>query len=49
MLRGDVRVAIPSPQRDPASFESYANTLRGQGGATLPEQVLARPTMVSPP
>ncbi len=48
LLRDDVRVAISSPQREPASFESYANTLRGQGGTALPQQVLAKPTTVSP-
>ena len=48
LLRDDVRVAISSPQREPASFESYANTLRGQGGTTLPQQVLLKPTTVSP-
>lgn len=48
LLRDDVRVAISSPQREPASFESYANTLRGQGGATLPQQILAKPTTISP-
>jgi molybdate transport system substrate-binding protein len=48
LLRDDVRVAISSPQREPASFESYANTLRGQGGPQLPELILKKTTTVSP-
>jgi molybdate transport system substrate-binding protein len=48
LLRDDVRVAIPSPQREPASFGSYARTMRGQGDAALAGQVLAKPTTVSP-
>jgi len=48
LARPDVRVAISSPQREPASFESYAATLRAQGGADLPAVVLAKATTVSP-
>ncbi|SEK85277.1 molybdate ABC transporter substrate-binding protein [Nitrosovibrio tenuis] len=48
LLRNDVRVAISSPQREPASFENYAKTLRGQGGTELPRQVLAKSTTISP-
>jgi len=48
LLRNDIRVAISSPQREPASFESYANTLRSQGGAALLQQVLAKTTTISP-
>lgn len=48
LLRDDVRVAISSPVREPASFESYSNTLRAQGGADLPERILKKPGTVSP-
>ena len=48
LLRDDVRVAISSPRREPASFESYSNTLRGQGGAELPDMILKKATTVSP-
>jgi hypothetical protein len=48
LARDDVRVAISSPKREPASFESYANTLRAQGGAELPARVLAKTSTVSP-
>jgi len=48
LLRDDVRVAISSPTREPASFESYSATLRAQGGAQLPERVLAKKSTVSP-
>src|SRR3954468_24414467 len=40
LMRQDVRVALSSPAREPASFESYSATLRAQGGADFPEQVL---------
>jgi ABC-type molybdate transport system substrate-binding protein len=48
LLREDVRVALSSPKREPASYESYANTLRAQGGAQVPERVLAKTNTVSP-
>ena len=48
LLRDDVRVAISSPRREPASFESYSTTLRGQGGAGLPDMILQKATTVSP-
>ena len=48
LARPEVRVAISSPQREPASFESYAATLRAQGGDALPAAVLAKPSTVSP-
>jgi ABC-type molybdate transport system substrate-binding protein len=48
LLRNDVRVAISSPNREPASFESYSNTLRAQGGATLPETILRKVNTISP-
>jgi molybdate transport system substrate-binding protein len=48
LMRSDVRVAISSPAREPASFESYANTLRAQGGAQLPDLILKKSTTISP-
>ena len=48
LARPEVRVAISSPQREPASFDSYAATLRAQGGADLPAVVLGKPSTVSP-
>jgi len=44
LMRDDVRVAISSPEREPASYESYSNTLRAQGGAQFPELVLKKAT-----
>lgn len=48
LMRDDVRVAISSPVREPASYESYSNTLRAQGGAQFPELILKKSTTVSP-
>ena len=48
LMRDDVRVAISSPVREPASYESYSNTLRAQGGAQFPEQILKKATTISP-
>jgi molybdate transport system substrate-binding protein len=48
LMREDVRVAMSSPAREPASFESYANTLRAQGGAQFPERLLKKANTVSP-
>jgi ABC-type molybdate transport system substrate-binding protein len=48
LMREDVRVALSSPAREPASYESYANTLRAQGGAQFPERLLQKPNTVSP-
>jgi molybdate transport system substrate-binding protein len=48
LLREDVRVAISSPVREPASYESYSNTLRAQGGAAFPELILKKATTISP-
>lgn len=48
LAREDVRVAISSPQREPASFESYAETLRGQGGPQFADTILNKPTTVTP-
>lgn len=48
LMRNDVRVALSSPVREPASFESYSNTLRAQGGPELPELILKKRTTVSP-
>ena len=48
LMRDDVRVAISSPAHEPASYESYANTLRAQGGAQFPELILKKSTTISP-
>jgi ABC-type molybdate transport system substrate-binding protein len=48
LLREDVRVAISSPVREPASYESYSNTLRAQEGAAFPELILKKATTISP-
>jgi ABC-type molybdate transport system substrate-binding protein len=48
LARQDVRVAISSPKQEPASFESYANTLRAQGGPRFPEEILKKPSTISP-
>ncbi|MFM9883506.1 MAG: molybdate ABC transporter substrate-binding protein [Burkholderiales bacterium] len=48
LLRDDVRVAISSPQREPASFESYSNTLRAQGGSGIPDMILKKSNTISP-
>ncbi len=48
LMRDDVRVAISSPAREPASFESYAKTLRAQGGAQFPDLVLKKTSTISP-
>jgi len=48
LMRDDVKVALSSPVREPASFESYSNTLRAQGGKDLPELLLKKASTVSP-
>ncbi len=48
LMRNDVRVALSSPTREPASFESYADTLRAQGGPQLPDLLLKKAGTVSP-
>ena len=48
MMRDDVSVAISSPDREPASYESYSNTLRAQGGPQFPELLLKKSTTLSP-
>jgi ABC-type molybdate transport system substrate-binding protein len=48
LMRDDVRVAISSPVREPASFDSYAKTLRAQGGAQFPDLVLRKTSTISP-
>src|SRR4051812_24333380 len=48
LMREDVRVALSSPTREPASFESYSATLRAQGGAEYPDQLLKKTSTVSP-
>lgn len=42
LLRPEVRVAISSPEREPASYGSYAATLDAQGGAGFARAVLAK-------
>jgi hypothetical protein len=41
-------VALSSPAREPASFESYSATLRAQGGADFPDRVLKKASTISP-
>jgi len=48
LAREDVRVALSSPVREPASYESYSSTLRAQGGAEFPDRILKKITTVSP-
>jgi ABC-type molybdate transport system substrate-binding protein len=48
LMREDVRVALSSPTREPASFESYSATLRAQGGAQMPDRLLRKTSTVSP-
>ena len=48
LARKDVRVAISSQAREPASFESYANTLRAQAGPEFLEALLKKTSTTSP-
>ena len=48
LMRSDVRVALSSPAREPASFESYSHTLRAQGGPQLPDLLLKKTSTISP-
>lgn len=48
LLRPEVRVAVSSREREPASFASYAATLQAQGGAGFIEALLAKPSTLSP-
>lgn len=48
LLRDDVRVAISSPERERASFESYSATLAAQGGSGLIDRLMAKPSTISP-
>jgi ABC-type molybdate transport system substrate-binding protein len=48
LMREDVRVALSSPASEPASFESYSTTLRAQGGADFPDQILKKASTISP-
>jgi len=48
LMRNDVRVALSSPTREPASFESYSHTLRAQGGLRLPDLLLKKTSTISP-
>jgi molybdate transport system substrate-binding protein len=48
LIRDDVRVALSSPTNEPASFESYSNTLRAQGGPQFPDLLLRKASTISP-
>lgn len=48
LARDEVAVAMSSPQREPASYASYAATLAAQGGVDLPARVLAKPNTWMP-
>jgi ABC-type molybdate transport system substrate-binding protein len=48
LAREDVRVALSSPAREPASFESYSTTLRAQAGAGFPDLLLKKASTTSP-
>jgi hypothetical protein len=46
LLDADIRVAISSPDREPASYESYAQALSGLIAIDAPRQILAKPNTV---
>jgi ABC-type molybdate transport system substrate-binding protein len=48
LARPDVRVAISSPQREPASFESYGAVIKNQGGQETLDAILAKPSTLHP-
>jgi molybdate transport system substrate-binding protein len=48
LMREDVRVAISSPAREPASYESYGATLRALGGADFADRLLKKRNTISP-
>lgn len=48
LARPEVRVAISSPTREPASYESYGAVIDNQGGAGLAASVLAKSTTLHP-
>jgi ABC-type molybdate transport system substrate-binding protein len=48
LSRPDVRVAISSPAREPASYDSYSSTIDAQGGAGLSKTVLAKSNTLTP-
>jgi molybdate transport system substrate-binding protein len=48
LMRDDVRVALSSPVREPASFESYSATLRAQGGQEFADLLLKKTSTISP-
>jgi ABC-type molybdate transport system substrate-binding protein len=48
LARPEVRVAISSPAREPASYESYGAVIDNQGGAGLAAAVLAKSNTLSP-
>ncbi|HEY2336491.1 MAG TPA: substrate-binding domain-containing protein [Burkholderiales bacterium] len=48
LMRVNVRVALSSPDREPASFESYSSTLRAQAGPQFVDAVLKKASTISP-
>ncbi len=48
LARPDVRVAISSPQREPASFESYADVITNQGGPETLAAIFEKPSTRHP-
>jgi len=48
LARSDVRVAISSPKREPASYENYASAIDGQGGRGMTKSILAKSNTISP-
>lgn len=48
LARPEVRVAISSPTREPASYESYGAVIDNQGGAGLAASIIAKANTLSP-
>ncbi len=48
LARPEVRVVISSPEREPASYESYAAVIRIQGGPETLEAIFAKPSTLHP-
>ncbi len=48
LARPEVRVAISSPAREAASYDSYSSTIDAQGGAGLSKTVLAKSNTLTP-
>jgi ABC-type molybdate transport system substrate-binding protein len=46
--RPDVRVAVSSPEREPASYESYAAVIVGQGGAATLDAIMSKSSTLHP-